>query len=160
MIRRLRRWLALPARERGTFLLLCGLQPAISLALRMFGYKRTRAWLERHSRIKATEPATAAALSDAQRLAELARIAGRHGPMETTCLRQGLAVYWLLRRRGLQPDLKLGVGRLGNAAPDMHAWVELDGHALAQPELRHAAFSTRDASKQADTAATTSGKRA
>lgn len=160
MLSGLRRWWALPARERRLLPVLAALQPAVSLALRWFGYKRTRAWLERHSGKAALQPANEAALDAAQRLAELARIAGTRGPLGSTCLRQSLAVYWLLRRRGLRPELRLGVGQMEGAGPDMHAWVELAGQPLAQPGLRHAAFPATAASRQTDTAATTSGKRA
>ena len=159
MRRRLRQWLRLPIRERTTLLALMGLQPTMSLALRLYGYRRTLQWLERHSRPANPHVATAQELVAAQRTAELAAIAGRHGPLATTCLRQALAVYWMLRRRGLQPDVRLGVDRI-DATPDMHAWVELDGMRLAQPNPRHAEFSASTASRQADTAATTSGKRA
>jgi hypothetical protein len=160
MGRRLRLWLSLTTHERGTLLLLAVLLPGISLALRLFGYTRTRTWLDRHRNVAGADAGCEDAWQEAQRLAELARIAGRHGPIRATCLRQSLAVYWLLRRRGLQPEMKLGVGRVDGAAPDMHAWVELDGRALAQPGLRHTVFSATAASRHLETAATTSGKRA
>lgn len=117
-------------------MLLAILQPAISLSLRWMGYKRTRRLLAATSR---REPRNAAPadMERAERLALLANIAGRRGPVRTTCLRQALAVHWMLRRRGLQPQLLLGVGRLEGAAPDMHAWVELQGTPLAQENLRH-----------------------
>ena len=120
-------------------LVLAVLQPLLSLSLRVLGYKRTRAWLERHSPSAGARPATPDEAIAAQRTAELASIAGRRGPVATTCLRQALAVHWLLRRRGLQPELRLGVDRIGSA-PDMHAWVELEGVPLAQPQLRHRVF--------------------
>lgn len=147
-----RKWRALPARERRELLWLAVLQPAISLALRMRGYRGTQQWLEQRSRATGTRCATPQDLARAQRTAELAAIAGRRGPVVTTCLRQALAVHWLLRRRGLQPELRLGVDRIGNA-PDMHAWVELDGVPLAQPQLRHRAF--QPPATSASTASTT-----
>lgn len=150
MLRGLRQWWALPARERRMFVLLALLQPAISLALRLRGYRRTQAWLECHSRHPGPRVATMQELADAQRTAELAAIAGRRGPVATTCLRQALAVYWVLRRRGLQPQLKFGVDRI-SATADMHAWVELDGVPLAQPQLRHAAFQPATSASTAST---------
>ena len=152
MLRGLRQWLALPPRERRMLLLLSQLQPAISLALRLRGYRRTQDWLEMHSRHPGPRVATTQALRYAERIAELASIAGRRGPVATTCLRQALAVYWVLRRRGLQPQVRFGVDRIG-ATADMHAWVELEGVPLAQPHLRHAAFQP---ATSANTASTTS----
>ena len=135
----LRRWRALPAGDRGRLLGLLLLVPMVSASLRLLGYRRTRTSFERISRHPQPRPATTADLEQAETLALLAAIAGRRGLVEATCLRQALAVYLLLRRRGLEPQLKLGVDRQGTR-PDMHAWVELNGQPLAQPGLRHRAF--------------------
>lgn len=151
MSRALQQWWALPKRERVLLLALMGLQPLLSLSLRLLGYRRTRAMVEALSQRPAMPAANPEQLAAAQRLAELANIAGRRGPVATTCLRQALAVHWLLRRRGLQPELRFGVDRIG-ATPDMHAWVELEGVPLAQPQLRHHAFQP---AASASTAATT-----
>ena len=152
-----RQWRALPPGERGQVLLLMLVQPLISLALRLRGFRRTQAWLERHSRSPTPHAATPHELAAAHRSAELAAIAGLRGPVTTTCLRQALAVYWVLRHRGLRPVIRLGVDRLG-AAPDMHAWVELDGVPLAQPHLRHQPFQPATAlATSASTASTTDG---
>ena len=148
----LRQFRALPAPEQRLLLLLMLLQPAISAALRLRGYRRTRHWLERRSQHPTPHSASATELAAAERVATLAGIAGRRGPMATSCLRQSLAVLWVLRRRGLQPELKFGVDRIGESA-DMHAWVELEGVRLAQPRMRHAAFQS---AKSASTASTTS----
>jgi len=152
MRRELRQWRTLPRRERRVLVLLAVLQPVISLALGVRGYRWTHAWLERHSRPGNPRNGTEEELADARRAAELAAMAGGRGPVATTCLRQALAVYWLLRRRGLQPQVTFGVDRIG-ATPDMHAWVELEGVPLAQPHLRHAAFQP---ATSASTASTTS----
>lgn len=154
MVRRLRQWWQLPAGERPVLLLLMILQPALSLSLRACGYRRTRAHVEARSQHPRPRAATAADFDAAERLAQLAQIAGRRGLVVTTCLRQALAVYGVLRRRGLQPDLKLGVDRMPGRAVDMHAWVELDGVPLAQPQLRHREFQP---ATSANTASTTAG---
>jgi hypothetical protein len=134
---RLRRWWALPPPERGQFLTLWLLMPLMSASLRLVGYRRTLRWIERVSPPSALRGATT--LAEADRLAGLAAIAGRHAAVEATCLRQALAVMLVLRRRGVVPSLKFGVDLKG-ATPDMHAWLELDGQALGQPDLRHRPF--------------------
>ena len=138
MLRRLRQWRQLPPHERYVLLLLMTLQPVLSILLRVFGYRRTLAREEAlgGQEQKPGRPATATEIEDAERLAQLASIAGARGPVVTSCLRQAIAVYGLLRRRGLRPHIRFGVDRLG-ANPDMHAWVELEGVPLAQPNLRH-----------------------
>ena len=148
----MRQWWQLPSRERGLLLLLMLLQPALSLSLRSVGFRRTRDAVVTLSRHPAPRSASHADLSSAKRLAVLAQVAGRRSLVTTSCLRQALAVYWLLRRRGLQPLLKFGVDRLPGSAVDMHAWVELEGVALAQPQLRHRELQP---ATSASTAATT-----
>lgn len=113
--------------------------PLISLGLSLFGYVRTLRWLERMSSQDAMRDATPTEIADAQRLARLAAIAGTHGPMEATCLRQSLLVHFLLRRKQLRPDLMIGVRR-EDGAFDAHAWVQLGGVALGQQHLAHTAL--------------------
>ncbi len=136
---RLQQWRCLPAHERRQLLMLMGVLPAISLALRVFGYVRTRRWLERrthHSSPRAADPYD---IQQGERFAQLTAMAGRHGLVQATCLRQALAIHACLRRRGLRPELKLGIDTTMHRL-DAHAWVELNGRALAQPSMRHTSF--------------------
>jgi hypothetical protein len=133
------RWLALTWGERRLLLgLVMGL-PVVAAMIRMLGVFRTRRWLERFSRKVTTRAADADDLRAAERLAQLAEIAGRRGAITITCLRQALLVYWLLRRRGSSPELKIGM-RSQDGVMDGHAWVELQGIALNQSNLTHVAF--------------------
>ena len=81
----------------------------------------------------------AAAAAGAERLAWLARAVGARSPWRTSCLRQALAVWWLLRRRRLPAELKIGVIRR-DPPFQAHAWVELDGVALDPEAAAHVAF--------------------
>jgi hypothetical protein len=129
-------WRALGSRDKRRLLLLMALLPLVHAALAMFRVQRVRGWLERNSAGRTPVDCTPERLADAQRLAELAAIAGRRGAVEASCLRQALVVWWWLRRRGLSPQLRLGT--LGSGAGfAAHAWVELDSVALAQRDLRH-----------------------
>ncbi len=103
--------------------------PIVATSLRFAGYVRTRRWLERISRHPQPHVASEAELAAAERLAELASIAGRRGLISATCLRQSLLVYALLRRRGLQPELKIGVRKQGGEM-DAHAWVAVGAISL------------------------------
>jgi hypothetical protein len=138
MAGRLQRFFGLPWRER---LMLAGSMfalPLLSSALRVAGYGRTRAWIERMTR-RAPAVRDAAALAYAQRVAALADIAGRRGAVAATCLPQALLVYGLLRRRGLAPTLELGA-RSEDGTLGAHAWVEVDGVALGSGAAGHRAF--------------------
>lgn len=113
--------------------------PVISLMLRAVGFSRTLAWIERHSAALPTKAPTSNDLASAERLAQLVDIAGRHGPISATCLRQSLLLHGLLRRRGLLPQLRIGVRRQEDGI-DAHAWVELQGRPLGQAVMGHVAL--------------------
>lgn len=140
MGRRLAGWRALGWRERG-LLALCALGlAAIHIALALLGYRRTRRAVESLSQRRSTHPASPEDLSAAQRLARLAAIAGRHGAVHASCLRQSLLLYGWLRRRGLDPQLHLGMKPDAHAPFSAHAWVELDGQRLLPGDAGHLAF--------------------
>ncbi len=145
MAGRTRGWLMLTGSQRADLVAMVLALPLIEAALRLFDYQRTQRWLERHSRHAGSRRASPSDLSAAQDLANLASIAGRHGVIKATCLRQSLLLYWLLRRRGLDPQLKLGV-RTQDGVFDAHAWVELEGVALAQHDLAHHPFEIKQGS--------------
>lgn len=137
--RRFARWRELPTRDRWRLLGLALLLPVISVQLRLFGYVRTLRWLERTSGRATARIANLDQQQAAEHLVRLAAIAGRHGAITATCLRQALLIYWLLRRSGLTPSLRIGVRRQVSGI-DAHAWVELQGVALGQIELAHFPF--------------------
>ena len=140
MLTGLRRWWALSPGERGLYLRLVVGLSVIHALLATMGYVRTQAMLLRHVGHVPKRSAIDSDLPSAQRLAALAAIAGRRGLMSATCLRQALLVDWLLRRRGLDPVLQLGVRKRGEKF-DAHAWVELEGEALGQAAVEHQPFS-------------------
>ena len=116
--------------------------PLIAAMVRLLGVVRAARLLERNSGTSALRRADSAELGAAQRLAQLAAIAGRHGAITATCLRQALLVHWLLRRRGFAPELKFGVRNHADVF-DAHAWVDLQGVALGQGTLAHLPFAHR-----------------
>jgi hypothetical protein len=139
MPRRLRGWLALDWRERAQLLGLMASLAVVHGLLALAGYVRTRRWVERFSAGGARRAATAEDLQAARRLARLAEVAGRHGPVRATCLRQALVLHGWLRRRGLKPEIVIGVRRDGEAPLDAHAWVELEGASIDVAHAVHRA---------------------
>jgi hypothetical protein len=128
--RRLDRWRALPAPERRQLLRLAALLPLIGGALRVLGLKRTYRLLGGTAAGAGAEvEVSTAGYAAAARLGQLVTIASRHGPYAATCLRQSLALWWLLRRRGLPAELRVGVGK-AQANVRAHAWVELGGRVI------------------------------
>lgn len=69
----------------------------------------------------------------ADRLARLVGIAGRHHLRPMTCLPRSLALQALLRRHGIEADLRIGVRREAGELR-AHAWIEQAGSPLGEPE--------------------------
>jgi hypothetical protein len=56
--------------------------------------------------------------------------AGRRMPFTSTCLVEALAAEAMLRRRGFEPTLVLGVARPAETRLSAHAWVEVQGEVV------------------------------
>ena len=126
LTRRLRKFLELSPEDRVLFLKLWSLLPLVAALLRLLDYPRTLRLLSRWS--PAASPRVDLpqdSMSYALRLGRLARMAGRYVPTNGSCLRQSLLVWWLLRRKGMPAELRIGVRTQEGFTA--HAWVEVDG---------------------------------
>lgn len=133
------RWRRLSGRDRRDLARLAWQLPLVNLALHAFGTRRTRRWLLRRSEPGTSHDPTHQQLQRSQRLAALAAALGRRGRHQTSCLRQALAVEYTLRREGLAAELRLGTRKTSDGHLQAHAWVELQGQALAQQTLPYQA---------------------
>ncbi len=103
---------------------------AADLALKTLGLRRSVRLARRLAK-----PAGAAALATAPRVvvdtAKQVATAAAFYPGRAQCLEQSLALFLLLRRRGVPAELRIGVQPFPFAA---HAWVEHDGRPINEPE--------------------------
>ncbi len=96
--------------------------------LRLLGLPRTRRLLAPRRQAAGSPPAPA----EVERLVRLATGACR-GLYPARCLPRALVLERLLLRRGAPAELRIGVRREdGRLAA--HAWVEVDGRPVAEPE--------------------------
>ena len=118
---KLAKFAALPWSERRTLLAAVALLPLFWLGLQCFGLRRLQAWLQR-------PPATNASISmnEIARLAALVNSAAGLAPIPATCLTRSLLLGWMLQRRGVTSQLRIGV-RTNQGKLDAHAWVEYAG---------------------------------
>lgn len=117
-----------------------GLLPLIGLGLRVVGLRRVQVALARTRPGSAVDRALDAPQVDA--IARLVAAAARHGPYKARCLSRSLALQWLLRRRGMETDLRVGVRKVAGRL-EAHAWLERDDVPLvdlADVRERYAAF--------------------
>lgn len=97
----------------------------IDLLLRGKGYesiRRSTLFRPRSDAAGADRPTPA----EMERLFHLVAIAGRHHLYPMLCLRRALTLQWLLARRGLATEMRLGVAR-GETGIEAHAWLEFEG---------------------------------
>jgi hypothetical protein len=106
--------------------------PAVAASLRLLGYERTRRWVGGRDR-----PAVEGGQADAvvRSAVRAVAVVVRRRPLRAKCLPRSLALWSLLRRRGVDAEVVIGV-RPGGVPLDAHAWVERDGVALNEtPEI-------------------------
>jgi len=109
------------------------------LGLRLVGFTRWKSaltWLALSA--NATTQLRAASKQRADAIARMSAAAARNLFFATNCLEKSLVLWWLLRRRGIAAELRIGA-RKELERFEAHAWVELDSRVLndAGEEHRH-----------------------
>jgi hypothetical protein len=130
----LQRYRALDPQSRRIFRRAVVLLPLVRLSLRLRGYGRTYASLQK--RLGPASEIPASAQADLQKNCRMVRAAVHYLPATFTCLEESLTLWFLLCQRGFQARLRIGV-RNDSGEFEAHAWVEHEGTALNQPEARH-----------------------
>ena len=62
-------------------------------------------------------------------IARMVSLASNRGLYRPNCLQKSLVLWWLLRDRGIESDLRIGV-RKQDGSLEAHAWVEYQGDVL------------------------------
>jgi hypothetical protein len=141
MRQRWKRFWQLSGYERGVALEAAGGLLATWVGLRLGGFRRWKnvlAWL-------APSPNTAAGQLDASQreaaetIARMTAAAARNFFFDTSCLERSLVLWWLLRRRGIAAELRIGA-RKEFERFEAHAWVEVDSAVLNDASAEHQHF--------------------
>ena len=113
--------------------------PAVTLFLKLFGYKRLLGWLDRTSPPVSHTVKSKAGPEQARMIERYARavaLAASRGPVFGTCLSRSLTLQWLLRWRQIEADLCIGVRRQAGVF-EAHAWLERNGIVINdRPEVQ------------------------
>ena len=86
---------------------------------------------------------TSGQLSVAQRLLRLIGWASRFHLLRMTCLVQSLSLRWMLGRRGIASELKIGAMKT-QAGIHAHAWVEVEEQVIGDARGLEKGFSAFD----------------
>jgi hypothetical protein len=141
MMQRWHRFWQLSGYERGIALEAGGGLLATWVGLRLVGFRRWKsvlAWLA-PSPNTAARPKDSAQKVAAQAIARMAAAAARNFFIDTNCLEQSLVLWWLLRRRGIAAELRIGA-RKEFERFEAHAWVEVDSAVLNDASAEHQHF--------------------
>jgi Transglutaminase-like superfamily len=101
--------------------------PLVTVTLRVLSFRRTTALLARLDLASRRRVANQnERMEDLCRASYVVSLAAKHSIIPTSCLPKALTLLWLLNRRGVEADLRVGLktraGRL-----ESHAWVESGG---------------------------------
>lgn len=95
-----------------------------SLAISLLPFRKVAA--------AASRPGRKAAAADSQtvrRVRGSVQAWARRVPWRTVCFQKGLALHWMLRRRGIGSVLLYGARREGEGL-EAHVWVDVDGETV------------------------------
>ena len=126
---------------RRVFLQAAILLPFTALGLRLFGLMNVYAGLGRLAGHPGQAP-PADEVARVRRARRVIRYLGQNGPYRGNCLSRSLILWWLLRRQGIESDLRIGVQNEAGRF-QAHAWVEYQGRPLnasQQVHQRYVAF--------------------
>jgi len=131
----------LSARSRGIALEAAAALVATWAGLRLIGFRRWKALLVRltphPSQLKA--PSEPARIATAQEIACIQQSASRHLIFHASCLEQSLVLWWLLDRRGIPAELRIGARKEAGRF-EAHAWIELGSVVLNDSGEAHLHF--------------------
>jgi hypothetical protein len=137
------RFRALSWTERRALLEAVVLLAAAPFLVRWTRFRRGSSIVERARNHGADAGAPESSLAEARAIARMVAAAASHGFVRPRCLEHSLALWLLLRRRGIGCDLRLGVRRADGRC-EAHAWVEAYGVSLSDPDDPHQRFAAFD----------------
>lgn len=136
---RVKKFLELSGADKRTFLAALYGLPKVDVQLRLYGFEKTLAKLQRiplAPEDKASDPATYPT-----RTSLLVNAAARFLFRREACLQRSLMLWFLLRKKGIESELKIGVATEDQKL-QAHAWLEIDGAAVNESPHIHEQFNS------------------
>jgi len=126
-----RRFRKRPREDRALILLATVLLPSSMAGLRLFGFQRWKAIVQKlFTPSRSNRAFRNESERDIARRAALAiRSVELHGPTQPNCLERSITLWWLLRCAGIECELHIGARKEGGRF-EAHAWIELSGQVL------------------------------
>ena len=125
------RFCDLSGTERRDFFLGLLFLPAVVIWLRVSAFRRVQQASEKwygDAALRNQRDSTRI-FTESQSASRMLDVASRRGLVRGNCLSRSIALCWLLRRRGIPAQLRIGARKIGNQL-EAHAWVEVAGRAV------------------------------
>jgi transglutaminase-like putative cysteine protease len=122
-------WHSLSKSDRALLIRAMFLLPIVATSLKTVGLRRTQSWLGRNG-LGPTVPSTEQTRVNVRRAAQMVAVACRRHPLRSSCLPRTIVLWSLLRRRGIDADVRIGVRCDTEGAVKAHAWLEWNGEVL------------------------------
>ena len=122
-------WHSLSKSDRALVIKAMFLLPIVATSLKTVGLRRTQSWLTRNS-LGPILPPTEQTRANVRRAAQMVAVACRRHPLRSNCLPRTIVLWSLLRRRGIDADVRIGVRCDTEGAVKAHAWLEWNGEVL------------------------------
>jgi len=137
----------LSGRSRGVALEAAAALVATKAGLRLIGFRR---WKDLLVRLTPHQPDSTRSLDPsrietAREIARIQEAVSRHLIFHASCLEQSLVLWWLLGRRGIPAELRIGARKEAERF-EAHAWVEVGSSVLNDSGEAHLHFAPFDGS--------------
>ncbi len=137
------RYRALDPQARGLFWRAVFLLPWSAISLRLRGFNKTRAALQKHLPLAPAPIENRPAAQVVQITCRMVKAGAHYGVARPTCLGESLTLWYLLQKQGVPAALRIGVRKVSEIF-EAHAWVESAGAALNQQEEAHQHYAAFD----------------
>ena len=122
-------WSSLSRSDRALLISVVFLLPIVATSLKTVGLRKTQSWLGRNT-LAPTDPPTEQTRANVRRAAYLVAVACRRHPVRSGCLPRTIVLWSLLRRLGIDADVRIGVRCDTEGEVQAHAWLEWNGEVL------------------------------
>ncbi|MEB3826593.1 lasso peptide biosynthesis B2 protein [Phormidium sp. CCY1219] len=128
-IRKSRSFWGLEESDRWLVLQAFGLLVFVAISLRLRGLKQTQAAVARKRSLWEFSLSNEEKTAKIVQTTRMVRLAARYCQPWANCLKKSLVLWGLLRRQGIDSELRIGVRR-EEGKFEAHAWVECEGFVL------------------------------
>ena len=121
-------WVNLSRQQKKLFISSLIYLKVASLLLLLFRYQDLHNTLKKRVPVYSS-PSPEIAILRAMKLSAIVEAAARRRLGNATCLRRSLVLWYLLRKEGIESELRFGVRKVSDEIIG-HAWVEIDGSVI------------------------------